>query len=137
VTRISGPTLERARQAVEVLRQSEDPELSLMGLVDAAVVRLIVEVETRYPELRYLSWLQLFIDDLDGSEKRTLPGDAVGKVDGAEDSATSGADAMSTTATTKKRPASTATTRKVCVLSEVMRSVSQWWRGGGRLIMAA
>ena len=49
---ISGPTLERARQAVEVLRQSEDPELSLMGLVDAAVVRLIVEVETRYPELR-------------------------------------------------------------------------------------
>jgi hypothetical protein len=51
VTRISGPTLERARQAVEVLRQSEDPELSLMGFVDAAVVCLIVEVETRYPEL--------------------------------------------------------------------------------------
>jgi hypothetical protein len=43
---------ERARQAVGVLRQSEDPELSLMGFVDAAVVRLIVEVETRYPELR-------------------------------------------------------------------------------------
>lgn len=42
VTRISGPTLERARQAVEVLRQSEDPELGLMGFVDA-VVRLIVE----------------------------------------------------------------------------------------------
>jgi hypothetical protein len=52
VTRISGPTLERARQAVEVLRQSKDPELSLMGFVDAAVVRLIVEVQTRYPELR-------------------------------------------------------------------------------------
>jgi hypothetical protein len=52
VTRISGPTLERARQAVEVLRQSEDPELSLMGFVDAAVVRLIVGVETRYPALR-------------------------------------------------------------------------------------
>ena len=45
-------TLERARQAVEVLRQSEDPELSLMAFVDAAVVRLIVDVETRYPELR-------------------------------------------------------------------------------------
>jgi hypothetical protein len=42
VTGIGGPTLERARQAVEVLRQSEDPELSLMGFVDAAVVRLIV-----------------------------------------------------------------------------------------------
>jgi hypothetical protein len=39
--------------------------------------------------------------------------------------------------TTKKRPASAATTRKMCVLSEVMRSVNQWWRGGGRLIMAA
>jgi hypothetical protein len=51
VTRISGPTLERARQAVEVLRRSEAPELSLMGFVDAAVVCLIVEVETRYPEL--------------------------------------------------------------------------------------
>jgi hypothetical protein len=51
VTRISGPTLERARQAVEVLRRSEDPELSLMGFVHAAVVCLIVEVETRYPEL--------------------------------------------------------------------------------------
>jgi hypothetical protein len=51
VTRISGPTLERARQAVEVLRQCEDPKLSLMGFVDAAVVRLIVEVETRYPDL--------------------------------------------------------------------------------------
>ena len=38
VTRISGPTLERARQAVEVLRQSEDPELSLMDFVDADVV---------------------------------------------------------------------------------------------------
>jgi hypothetical protein len=38
-TRISDPTLERARRAVEVLRQSEDPELSLMGFVDAAVVR--------------------------------------------------------------------------------------------------
>jgi hypothetical protein len=42
VTGIGGPTLERARQAVEVLRQSEDPELGLMGFVDA-VVRLIVE----------------------------------------------------------------------------------------------
>jgi hypothetical protein len=51
VTRISGPTLERARQAVEVLRQSDDPELSLMGFVDAAVVCRIVEVETRFPEL--------------------------------------------------------------------------------------
>jgi hypothetical protein len=30
-----------------MLRQSEDPELSLMGFVDAAVVCLIVEVETR------------------------------------------------------------------------------------------
>ena len=35
----------------EVLRQSADPELSLMGFVDAAVVRLIVELETRYSEL--------------------------------------------------------------------------------------
>jgi hypothetical protein len=47
-----GPTLERALRAVEVLRQSEDPELILMGFVGAAVVRVIVEVETRYPELR-------------------------------------------------------------------------------------
>jgi hypothetical protein len=42
----------RARKAVEVLRQSEDPKLSLMGFVDAAVVRPIIEVEARYPELQ-------------------------------------------------------------------------------------
>jgi hypothetical protein len=30
-----------------------------MGFVDVAVVRLMVEVETRYPELRWFSWLQL------------------------------------------------------------------------------
>ena len=27
------------------------PDLLLMGLVDAAVLRLVIEVETRYPEL--------------------------------------------------------------------------------------
>lgn len=51
VTRISGPVLERARQAVAVLRQREDPDLLLMGFVDAAVARLVNDVETRYPEL--------------------------------------------------------------------------------------
>ena len=51
VTRISGPTLERARRAVEVLRQHEDPNLLLMGFVDAAVLRLVTDVETRYAEL--------------------------------------------------------------------------------------
>jgi hypothetical protein len=51
VTRISGPVLERARRAVTVLRQREDPDLLLMGFVDTAVVRLASEVETRYPEL--------------------------------------------------------------------------------------
>jgi hypothetical protein len=51
VTRISGPVLERARRAVAVLRQREDPDLLLMGFVDAAVLRLAAEVETRYPEL--------------------------------------------------------------------------------------
>src|SRR5215213_8089252 len=51
VTRISGPVLERARGAVVVLRQREDPDLLLMGFVDAAVLRLAAEVETRYPEL--------------------------------------------------------------------------------------
>jgi HNH endonuclease len=51
VTRISGPVLERARRAVAVLRQREDPDLLLMGFVDAAVVRLVAEVETHYPEL--------------------------------------------------------------------------------------
>jgi hypothetical protein len=51
VTRISGPILERARQAVAVLRQREDPDLLLMGFVDAAVSRLAIEVETRFPEL--------------------------------------------------------------------------------------
>jgi hypothetical protein len=50
VTRISGPVLERARGAVAVLRQREDPELLLMGFVDAAVLRLVTEVETRYAE---------------------------------------------------------------------------------------
>jgi hypothetical protein len=52
VTRISGPYRTSPARSVAVLRKSEDPELSLMGFVDAAVVRLIVEVETRYPELR-------------------------------------------------------------------------------------
>jgi hypothetical protein len=51
VTRISGPVLERTRLAVAVLRQREDPDLLLMGLVDAAVLRLVTEVEARYPEL--------------------------------------------------------------------------------------
>jgi hypothetical protein len=51
VTRISGPVLERARGAVAALRQREDPDLLLMGFVDAAVLRLVAEVETRYPEL--------------------------------------------------------------------------------------
>jgi hypothetical protein len=51
VTRISGPVLERARGAVAVLRQREDPDLLLMGFVDAAVLRLVTEVEARYPEL--------------------------------------------------------------------------------------
>jgi hypothetical protein len=51
VTRISGPALGRAREAVAVLRQREDPELLLMSFVDAAVLRLVAEVETRYPEL--------------------------------------------------------------------------------------
>jgi hypothetical protein len=41
VTRISGPVLERARRAVAVLRQGEDPDLLLMGFVDAAVLRLV------------------------------------------------------------------------------------------------
>jgi hypothetical protein len=47
-----------------------------MALLSASagtpVVRLIVEVKTRSPELRWLSWLQLFIDDLNCGEKRTL-----------------------------------------------------------------
>ena len=34
-----------------MLRQREDPDLLLMGFVDAAVLRLVAEVETRYPEL--------------------------------------------------------------------------------------
>ena len=34
-----------------MLRQREDPDLLLMGFVDAAVQRLVAEVETRYPEL--------------------------------------------------------------------------------------
>ena len=51
VTRISGPVLEQARRAVAVLRQREDPDLLLMGFVDAAVLRLVTEVGTRYPEL--------------------------------------------------------------------------------------
>jgi hypothetical protein len=51
VTRISGPVLERARRAVAALRQREDPDLLLMGFVDAAVLRLVDEVEARYPEL--------------------------------------------------------------------------------------
>jgi hypothetical protein len=51
VTRISGPVLERARRAVAVLRQREDPDLLLMGFVDAAVTRVVSDVETRYPEL--------------------------------------------------------------------------------------
>jgi hypothetical protein len=51
VTRISGRVLARARGAVAVLRQREDPDLLLMGFVNAAVLRLVTEVETRYPEL--------------------------------------------------------------------------------------
>jgi HNH endonuclease len=50
VTRISGPVLERARKAVAMLRQREDPDLRLMSFVDAAVLRLVAEVERRYPE---------------------------------------------------------------------------------------
>jgi hypothetical protein len=46
VTRISGPVLERPRKAVAVLRQREDPELLLMGFVDAAVLCLVIMVET-------------------------------------------------------------------------------------------
>jgi hypothetical protein len=34
-----------------MLRQREDPDLLLMGFVDAAVLRLVAEVESRYPEL--------------------------------------------------------------------------------------
>jgi hypothetical protein len=54
VTRIGGPVLERARRAVAVLRQREDPDLLLMGFVDAAVLRLVTEVEARYPEIASL-----------------------------------------------------------------------------------
>jgi hypothetical protein len=31
--------------------EREDPDLLLMGFVDAAVLRLVTEVEARYPEL--------------------------------------------------------------------------------------
>ena len=51
VTRISGPVLEQVRKAVEILRQREAPELSYMAFVDAAVMRLVHDVESRYPEL--------------------------------------------------------------------------------------
>jgi len=37
-----------------VLRQREDPDLLLMGFVDAAVLRLVTEVEARYPEIASL-----------------------------------------------------------------------------------
>jgi hypothetical protein len=51
VTRISGPVLEQVRKAVEILRQREAPGLSYMAFVDAAVMRLVRDVEARYPEL--------------------------------------------------------------------------------------
>ena len=34
-----------------MLRQRQDPDLSLMGFVDTAVLRLVTAIETRYPEL--------------------------------------------------------------------------------------
>jgi hypothetical protein len=41
--------LEQARHAVGVLRQTEDPDLTLTNFVDGAVQRLIDDVENRYP----------------------------------------------------------------------------------------
>jgi hypothetical protein len=50
----AGAARRRARRAVAVLRQREDPDLLLMGFVDAAVLRLVTEVEARYPEIASL-----------------------------------------------------------------------------------